>query len=313
MADQAVSRKLELRDAHPGAFDCSLIQRRRLNVHNEVSFPNMLHAQLVALLAHFKKVFAARVAIRKTIRAVKNEILIVKNIHDHRGVRNREELDRLATAIDQLVPRVQRRSKQARRSPFKHLLAAAFLPYFSSSLSLQNADHFFIEMLLGLEGAASGNLSRIHAGHALHPVKIHKRRPPSRAIPLRHLDVPDIFQSIPLNDRNILSLHPLKVSGLFKRRHQIFNAIFSGHKFSLVSFPFSELANFCDCLHKLVTLGARPSRFVSEKTFVCQLQRKFVVVFFLLLDLNEYPALFYAQLTPTSFLPSATGQSCEKN
>ena len=82
MADQSISGQLELGDAHSRTFNLSLVQGRRLNVHDEVRFPNVLHAGLVALLSDIEKSIGARIAIRKSIGAVKDEVVIVKDIHD---------------------------------------------------------------------------------------------------------------------------------------------------------------------------------------------------------------------------------------
>src|SRR5204862_4612218 len=61
MADQTISGKLELGDAHAGAFYFALIEIRRLNVHDEISFPDMLHARLVTLLSDVEKTVRTRI------------------------------------------------------------------------------------------------------------------------------------------------------------------------------------------------------------------------------------------------------------
>ena len=63
MADQRITRQLELCDAHSGALDVSGVQIRRLNVRDEIGFPNMLHAVLVTLLSYLKEILRSRVAL----------------------------------------------------------------------------------------------------------------------------------------------------------------------------------------------------------------------------------------------------------
>src|SRR5262245_19844322 len=55
VADQAIARQLELGDAHSRTFYFPVVQSCRLNVHDKICFPNVLHAGLVALLTDIKK------------------------------------------------------------------------------------------------------------------------------------------------------------------------------------------------------------------------------------------------------------------
>src|SRR5262245_30482810 len=59
VADQSIARQFELGDAHPSAFHFPVVQSCRLNVHDKIRFPNVLHAGLVALLADIKKSLGA--------------------------------------------------------------------------------------------------------------------------------------------------------------------------------------------------------------------------------------------------------------
>ncbi|TMA12085.1 MAG: hypothetical protein E6J89_05830 [Deltaproteobacteria bacterium] len=206
------------------------VQRRRLDIHDEIGFPDVLHARLVALLSDVKKPIGSRVAVRKKIGAVKDEILVVKHVHHQRRVRDRQEFDRLSAAVDQAMPSVERRSEQTPGSPFEYLLAAAFLPHFRGSLSTQNANHFFIKMFLRLERATGRDFSDVHAGHPFHPVQIDKSRFTSDPGPRFHLHFPHILHAIAVNDGYPLTLHPLEVSRLSKRGHQISHLLFSRHR-----------------------------------------------------------------------------------
>src|SRR5262245_44925999 len=49
VANQTIAGDFELSDADAGAFDFTLIDTGGLNVTDEVSLPNMLHARLIAL------------------------------------------------------------------------------------------------------------------------------------------------------------------------------------------------------------------------------------------------------------------------
>src|SRR5688572_20812247 len=112
MADQTISGQLKLSDAHACAFHFPLVDARRLNVRDEVGFPDMLHARLVALLPLIKKTVGARVTIGKIVRAVENEIFVMNNIHHHRSVGNSEKLYRRRPTVEQAMPSIERRREE---------------------------------------------------------------------------------------------------------------------------------------------------------------------------------------------------------
>jgi hypothetical protein len=74
-------------------------------------------------------------------------------------------------------------------------------------------------MSFGVEPAAGWNFSDIHAGHALHAVKIDEASVAAHARPRCHGDIPEILDSIAVDHRNALASHPFKVRGLLKRCH----------------------------------------------------------------------------------------------
>ena len=182
----------------------------------------MLHARLIALLPDAKIIIGAGVAIGKHVRAIENIFLAVNGIHHQRRIRHGKKLHGLARAVDQPMPGVERRREEAPRPPLEHLLAPAFLPYFGGALTVENTDHLFVEMFLRLERAARRDLADVHAGHAFHAVKIYERCLAAGASPLRRREIPDIFDTISVDRRNILALHPLEILGFSKRRHEGF-------------------------------------------------------------------------------------------
>src|SRR5262249_58696097 len=135
VADQSIASQLELGDAHSRAFHFPPVQSCRLNVHDKIRFPNVLHAGLVALLSDVEKPVGARVAIRKRIGTVEDEVFVVKDVHDQWGVGNSQKLYWLPTAVNKPMPGVERRREEAPWPPPEHLFAAALLPYFRRPLA----------------------------------------------------------------------------------------------------------------------------------------------------------------------------------
>ncbi|HME62978.1 MAG TPA: hypothetical protein VKH62_17175 [Candidatus Binatia bacterium] len=179
-----------------------------------------LHTRLIALLADLEVAIGAGVAFGKHVRAIKNKFFTVNGIHDQRCIGNGEKFHRLARAVDETMPGIERRCEKAPRPPFEHLLTPAFLPHFCGALAGENTDDFFVKMFLAFERASGRNLADIHAGHALHAVKIDERSIAAGAGPRRHRQIADIFHAVAIDHWNILARHPFEVLGFLKGCHQ---------------------------------------------------------------------------------------------
>src|SRR5262249_17314963 len=196
MTDQSIAREFELGDAHPSAFDFPVVQSCRLNVHDKIGFPNVLHAGFVALLSDVEKPVGARVAIRKRVGTVEDEFLIMEDVHDQWGVGNSQKLYRLPPTVNQSMPGVERRREEAPWPPLEHLFAAALLPDFRGPLPTQNADYLFIKMFLCFEGAARRNLGNIHSRNPFIAVMIQESRPATQPGPKVHRHFTNVFDAV---------------------------------------------------------------------------------------------------------------------
>src|ERR1043166_1920757 len=86
VTDQAVAGELKLGDTDSRALDLSLAETRHLDIRDKICLPNVLHAQLVALLPDVEKIGAPGIAIGKFIWAIKQEVLTVNYIHHQGGI-----------------------------------------------------------------------------------------------------------------------------------------------------------------------------------------------------------------------------------
>src|SRR5919106_6835391 len=107
MANQTVSSQFKLSDAHAGAFSFSPVDARRLNVGDEVSFPNMLQARLIALLPLVKETIRSRITVGKIVRAIENKFFVVNHVHHEWRVGDGEILYRRAGAVSQAAPGIE--------------------------------------------------------------------------------------------------------------------------------------------------------------------------------------------------------------
>src|SRR3989338_1939492 len=113
------------------------------------------------------------------MRTVKDKFRAMEHVHDQRGIRHRQKLDRLSAPVDQPMPTVQRRGKKAVGSPFKNPLGAPILPYLGRPMSVQNTDHLLVKMSLRLQGAAGRDLRHLHSRDSLHTIELNKSPPSS--------------------------------------------------------------------------------------------------------------------------------------
>src|SRR5207237_3285434 len=90
-----------------------------------------------------------RKAVGKNEIVVENEIEIVKQVHHERRAGYGKKPDRgVSLPIEVLVLRVQRNREQASRMPLEGLLLAISLPHRSGSMTVENINHFLIEVFL---------------------------------------------------------------------------------------------------------------------------------------------------------------------
>jgi hypothetical protein len=90
----------------------------------------------------------------------------------------------------------------------------SFEPDFGRTVSFEHADELLVEMTLRRDGAAGRNLHHVHAGKALHAGQIDERAGRAGELPGLALDHARIVDAVAAMDRDILSRHPLLVSGL---------------------------------------------------------------------------------------------------
>src|SRR5438132_13874854 len=100
------------------------------------------------------------------------------------------------------MPAVKRRSKNAPLTPLKLVFFSTLLPYLCCSMSGQDADDFFIHVLLGFQGATGRNLGYIHTRSPFHPIKVNKRALPARTGPWLKLQLSNIFNAVTCYDRD---------------------------------------------------------------------------------------------------------------
>jgi hypothetical protein len=130
--------------------------------------------------------------------------------------------------------------------------------------------------MLGLKRSPWRDLSDIHPGKSFHAIEVDETPLASQPGPMRHLQLPNIFHPITVNDRQPCTLNPLSVGCLLVAGNQFFFSAIVRHSLSplrrsipviyrLNSFPLSHLVNVnCECLartNRWTALG--PSLFPS--------------------------------------------------
>src|SRR5213594_699924 len=114
----------------------------RHEVHRHLESPDL------SLAAEILLVFR-RKAIGKNEIVGENEIEIVKQVHHERRASYSKKPDRgVSLPIEVLVLCVQRNREQASRVPLEGLLLTVSLPHRSGSMTVENINHFLIEVFL---------------------------------------------------------------------------------------------------------------------------------------------------------------------
>ena len=118
----------------------------------------------------------------------------MKNIHHERRVGNGKIPHRgVSLPVEELVRAIQRNGEQASRMPLEGVLLAAFLPYRSSAVTVENEDHLFVKMFLDLQLFPRRDLANIGIVGLSGPVQVDKCPQPALVVPGRDLDLPYVF------------------------------------------------------------------------------------------------------------------------
>src|SRR6185503_2651191 len=112
VADQTIPGNFELSDAHAGAFDLALVDACGLDVADKIGLPDMLHAVFIALEPLIEITFSRSIAIRKIVRAAKNKLFVVDDVHYQRRVGDGQIFHRRPSAVEQPMVSIERRSKE---------------------------------------------------------------------------------------------------------------------------------------------------------------------------------------------------------
>src|SRR5439155_27054522 len=136
--------------------------------------PDIDQTAYVALLADFKIVLLAVIAILETVWAVEDKVLVAINIERERRVGHGKKAHGLARAVEQAMRGVQRRRKKAPFVPFEHFLVTMVVPQLRRALTVQDTNDFFVQMPFRLERVARRNLADVPAGDPLHAVQLNK-------------------------------------------------------------------------------------------------------------------------------------------
>src|SRR5262249_45849079 len=216
VSDQSVLRRLELNHAHFGSFDVKVVSDFDFfGIGNEVGLPDRLQTDGIEILAACEKIIFAVESMGKVEREIKDEFRIAVKIHRNRCGGYSHQPYRLSAAVNQPMPAVQRRRKEAERPPFEQPLLPSLLPYFSRAVARENANHLLIEMPLRVERSARRYFRHVHAGLSLHAVEMDESSVAAEASPRTQLQVTDILDAKAFDNGNTLALHPLAIAGAF--------------------------------------------------------------------------------------------------
>src|SRR5680860_1237498 len=139
---------------------------------------------------------------------MEDEVVVLHQV-DHAGGRGPDQQERgLGRRIHNAVMGVQRYGKQRTLVPLEHLLAEfIFLPDLSRPSALHDKNHFFVQVLLRVEGTPSRNLYDVHSPPTLGAIKLEERAPTTQPLPRPQRYVLQLTHTDATEGRDAFLLH----------------------------------------------------------------------------------------------------------